>query len=153
MLAHAGEGSNWHLATPPHAMQQLTKEFGVGCECFASPLNATTPSFCSAFVDTDAPFGGMGGFFSYNFASGGSFEVGPPYNRTVVSLVAQKLQDVLQQSEDHGVPFAQLRLCPVKMCRLDSVLREILCTVCFQELPLHSCVSFPTGSTTWVFSS
>lgn len=101
---HAGEGSNWHLAIPPEAMEQLTEQFGVSCECFASPLNATTASYCSAFIDTDGAFGSRGGFFSQNFNSGGTFEVGPPYNSIVVSMAAQRLLEVLQQAESHGAP-------------------------------------------------
>jgi hypothetical protein len=99
----AGEGSNWHLATPTKAMEQLVEQFGVSCECFASPLNATCGSFCSAFICTDACLGSRGGFFSQSFTSGGSFEVGPPYNITVVSMVAEKILQELQETEDHGV--------------------------------------------------
>jgi hypothetical protein len=31
----------------------------------ASPLNARWGSFCSAFADTDAPFGSLGSFFAF----------------------------------------------------------------------------------------
>mmetsp|Transcript_38388 Transcript_38388/g.126724 ORF Transcript_38388/g.126724 Transcript_38388/m.126724 type:complete len:355 (-) Transcript_38388:208-1272(-) len=45
-------------------MAQLGADFGVGFECFASPMNRRHARFCSAFADTDAPFGSSGNFFS-----------------------------------------------------------------------------------------
>jgi len=41
-------------------MAQLGADFGVGFECFASPMNRRHARFCSAFADTDAPFGSSG---------------------------------------------------------------------------------------------
>lgn len=35
----------------------LNEEFGVAFESFASPLNCYFSRFCSAFIDTDGPFG------------------------------------------------------------------------------------------------
>ena len=54
--------------------QLLQGRLGVAFECFASPLNAYLPAFCSGFPDVDAPFGSSGSFF--NFAPlGGSYAV------------------------------------------------------------------------------
>jgi hypothetical protein len=41
----------------------LHKRLAVGCECFASPLNAHFSRCGSAFPDVDAPFGSCGSFF------------------------------------------------------------------------------------------
>jgi hypothetical protein len=48
-------------------------------ECFASPLNSRYERFCSAFADTDAPFGSVGSFFDYNFSVGGCYQANPPF--------------------------------------------------------------------------
>lgn len=148
VMMHAGEGSNWHLATPPEAMEQLIEQFGVGCECFASPMNATTASFSSAFIDTDAAFGSRGGFFSHSFTSGGSFEVGPPYNSTVLSMASQRLLEVLHKAERDGTPFRSILLEAGQ-----RFTRTLICVFGVQERSLYLCVSFQTGLTTLVFSS
>lgn len=100
--ACAGEGSGWQLGTPAAAMQDLVATHGVTAECFASPLNATLPSFCSAFPDTDAPFGSMGSFFATDFRCGGSYQVGPPYNEAVLQRAAEHLLGSLAAAETSG---------------------------------------------------
>jgi Phosphorylated CTD interacting factor 1 WW domain len=88
-------------------MKHLARAFGVQQESFASPFNASLERFCSAFVDTDACFGSAGGFFSYNLSEGGSFQVGPPYNRQVVTMLAGRLWKELTRAEQRG----KLRVC------------------------------------------
>lgn len=39
------------------AFDVLLRRFGVKMECFASPFNCRYSRFCSAFRDTDGPFG------------------------------------------------------------------------------------------------
>ena len=51
----------------------LRQRLGVGFECFASPLNCRFAHYCSAFSDTDAPFGAFGSFFDLS-PTEGSFE-------------------------------------------------------------------------------
>jgi phosphorylated CTD-interacting factor 1 len=48
-------------------MGQLVYHYGVGVEAegFASPLNCRWLRYCSAFPDTDAPFGSLGSFFGF----------------------------------------------------------------------------------------
>ena len=50
-------GFGLQAAIPPSAFKVLNEEFGVAFESFASPLNSYFTRFCSAFVDTDGPFG------------------------------------------------------------------------------------------------
>ena len=57
---------------------------------FASPLNRhPLNAFCSAFPDTDAPFGSVGNFFSaaprsLALGSSRSAEAGPPYEDELI---------------------------------------------------------------------
>ena len=80
----SGEGRGWQLATPPAAMAAMHADFGVCAELFASPLNSRTRRFCSAFPDTDAPFGSLGNFFSADIRGIESAECGPPYDDEVI---------------------------------------------------------------------
>lgn len=50
-------------AAGPPVFKLLRDRLAVGCECFASPLNAAFSRFGSAFPDVDAPFGSAGSFF------------------------------------------------------------------------------------------
>lgn len=50
-------GQGLQAALPPSAFKILREEFGVHFESFASPLNCFFTRYCSAFPDTDAPFG------------------------------------------------------------------------------------------------
>lgn len=43
----------------------LRERLAVGCECFASPLNASFARYGSAFADVDGPFGSAGSFFKW----------------------------------------------------------------------------------------
>jgi phosphorylated CTD-interacting factor 1 len=72
----SGTKSGHQAALPALAMQALRDDFGVRHECFASPLNAETSSFCSLFPDTDRFFGSSGSFFDF-FPKMGSFECNP----------------------------------------------------------------------------
>ncbi len=50
-------------AAGPPVFRLLRDRLAVGCECFASPLNASFARFGSAFPDVDGPFGSAGSFF------------------------------------------------------------------------------------------
>ena len=71
-------GGGFQAAVPAEVFDVLLAEFGVCFECFASPLNSRYPRFCSAFPDTDGPFGSVGSFFSFE-PTEGSFEANPPF--------------------------------------------------------------------------
>ena len=83
-------------------MRHLADAHAVAHECFASPLNATLASFCSAFPDTDAPFGSIGSFFDSDFARGGSYQVGPPYNEAVLQRTSSHLLRSLEAADAAG---------------------------------------------------
>lgn len=68
---------------------------GCSAECFASPLNARTAPFCSAFVDVDAPFGSLGSFLATS-PTEGSYEANPPF---VPALIEQVLS-----TDGHRLP-------------------------------------------------
>ena len=69
-------------------MRVVADRLGVQLECFASPLNCHLPLYCSAFADTDAPFGSLGSFFELS-AQSGSFEANPPF---VPGLMAEAVR-------------------------------------------------------------
>ena len=98
-----GEGRGWQLATPPAAMDGFSQDFGVDAECFASPMNRRQPRYCSAFLDTDAPFGSEGNFFAAArrgvLASFGSAECGPPYDDELMRLAVEALDVELSRRE------------------------------------------------------
>ena len=69
-------GSGFQAAIGGAAHAILRSQFGCTMECFASPLNARGAPFCSAFADTDAPFGSIGSFLDFKPESG-CYEVHP----------------------------------------------------------------------------
>ena len=58
-------GHGFQAAIGKPVWQVLRARMDVGCECFASPLNAYLPSYGSAFADVDAPFGSRGSFYDF----------------------------------------------------------------------------------------
>ncbi|EER18010.1 conserved hypothetical protein, partial [Perkinsus marinus ATCC 50983] len=94
-----GEGRGWQLATPAEAMELMQVRYGVSHECFASPLNATMPSFCSLFYDTDRFFGSVGSFFrlpTTDFPH--ACEIGPPYEPGLMLKAARKVEKILAET-------------------------------------------------------
>lgn len=75
MLQGAGLQSSMHGSV----FDVLLQHFDCRLECFASPLNSRYERFCSAFADTDAPFGSVGSFFDYEFSVGGCYQANPPF--------------------------------------------------------------------------
>lgn len=80
-------------AMPHHVFDALEASLGVTAECFASPLNAHFPSFCSAFPDTDRHFGSQGSFFDWTPLRG-AFQANPPFINATMLAMAQRM-DVL----------------------------------------------------------
>jgi len=72
----------------------LHEHFGVDMECFASPLNAYFPRYCSAFDDTDKPFGSVGSFFDFK-PDEGSYEANPPFVPEVIAAMAEHMEKLL----------------------------------------------------------
>jgi phosphorylated CTD-interacting factor 1 len=92
------EGASFHAAAPETFFNVLKTHLGVAHECFASPFNCYFRSFCSAFPDTDRPFGSKGSFFYFQPRTG-SFEVGPPYTVEVMENTAKWVETLLQSSK------------------------------------------------------
>lgn len=93
------EGTGFQAALPSAAFRILTREFGVTAECFASPLNCHYAHFCSAFEDTDAPFGSLGSFFEF-LPIQGCFEANPPFTIEVMDEMVTHMDMLLSQSDD-----------------------------------------------------
>ena len=86
-------------------MNALSKHFGVSCECFASPLNAHFERYCSAFADTDVPFGSLGSFFETRFLSG-SYEANPPFEEQLMNRMADHMLSLLKDAQTHNRPLS-----------------------------------------------
>lgn len=59
------QGGGFQAAAGGDAFDVLLRRFNVKMECFASPFNCRYASYCSAFRDTDAPFGRLMFHFSF----------------------------------------------------------------------------------------
>ena len=83
----------FQAACSEHVFAVLNNSLGVAHECFASPLNCHFPSFCSAFPDTDRPFGSAGSFWAWapDPKAGGSFQANPPFVADVMLRLVQRL--------------------------------------------------------------
>lgn len=87
-------GGSFQCSLPPPVFDTLKADFGVFFECFASPLNAHFPRYCSAFEDTDFAFGSLGSFFQFR-PTEGSFEAHPPPVQTLVDAMVAHMDDLL----------------------------------------------------------
>jgi len=96
-------GGNMHAAAPEKVFHFLQGAFSVQFECFASPNNCFFPYFCSAFPDTDWPFGSCGSFFDLEMLAG-AFEVGPPYTEEVLLMTCHHVELLLERSR-HSNPL------------------------------------------------
>ena len=94
-------GGGFQAAIPDHVFDTLLRHFDVCFECFASPLNSRYPHFCSAFPDTDAPFGSVGSFFNFK-PRAGSFEANPPFVPNLILKMAEHMHQLLVRADsDH----------------------------------------------------
>ncbi|KAJ3072498.1 mRNA (2'-O-methyladenosine-N(6)-)-methyltransferase [Podochytrium sp. JEL0797] len=91
-------GHGFQSALAPVAFNVLHREFGVDFECFASPLNSRWGAHCSAFADTDAPFGSLGDFFAFQPYKG-SFQVNPPFVRPILEKAVEHVLGLLERAE------------------------------------------------------
>lgn len=99
MLARyeALSGHGYQAALSEHGFRVLRRLMGVTFECFASPLNCHFGRHCSAFPDTDAPFGSVGSFFDF-WPSTGSFEANPPFVPEVMSAMVEHMEELLAKA-------------------------------------------------------
>lgn len=107
-------GVNLHAAIPPALFRMIGQKLKVSTEAFASPLNATLRSFMSAFPDTDAPFGSIGSFFTYDFrnntqnaiAPSGSYEANPPFTEDMIAAMMKQMEQLLNEADAKGTSLS-----------------------------------------------
>ncbi|KAF6254202.1 phosphorylated CTD interacting factor 1 WW domain-containing protein [Scenedesmus sp. NREL 46B-D3] len=92
------QGHGFQAAAGPPVFEVLRRQMALGCECFASPLNAHFSRYGSAFPDVDGPFGSAGSFFRMR-PKHGSFEANPPFVPALLTATAQHVLALLQQAE------------------------------------------------------
>jgi hypothetical protein len=96
----AGFESNQHGSIDP----DWSALFPELCECFASPLNHVFDQYFSVF-DEDSLFNGRGNFFrniEQNggcLPNGGSYEMNPPFEETILNKVAAIVRKTFMQRE------------------------------------------------------
>ena len=71
-------GGGMQGAIHTQVFQYLNKKMNCRMECFASPLNAYYPNYCSAFDEENLFFGSSGSFFDVKPLEG-CFEANPPF--------------------------------------------------------------------------
>lgn len=102
------EGGGLQSSLTGYVFDVLLKRFNCNLECFASPFNCRYERYCSAFPDTDAPFGSLGSFFSYDFVSlaknGGCFQANPPFASDFITEMCKRM-DVILGNESLSTPF------------------------------------------------
>ena len=91
------EGPGLQGALPITVFNTLKKDIDVETECFASPLNAHLPSYCSVFPDIDSLFGSLGSFLQY-FPSSGSFQINPPFVQALMLRTISHVEALLSAS-------------------------------------------------------
>lgn len=83
---------------PKKLFQYLSENFQLTHECFASPLNCTLDSYCSAFYDVDKYFGSKGSFFKYEILEG-FYEANPPFIEEIMVMMSMRIIELLDQSK------------------------------------------------------
>lgn len=96
-LGRAAGGSQ--AAVPPEVIDCVEGALGPGTrECFASPLNARLPKFCSQFPEVDSPFGSAGSFDDLTVTHGCLF-CNPPFHESVALQACDHALGLLAASE------------------------------------------------------
>lgn len=98
-------GGGFQAALGAAVFDRLKECFGAKMEGFASPLNCRYDTYCSAFVDTDSPFGSLGSFFSFA-PERGSFQLNPPFVPEVISGLATHCEKLLRIAAENDEPLA-----------------------------------------------
>ncbi len=105
------EGAGLQSSINGNVFDVLLKHFDCRMECFASPFNSRYSRYCSAYPDTDRPFGSLGSFFNFDFKSiqgGGCFQANPPFASDFILSMCNRMETLLR---DYGhenasdVPF------------------------------------------------
>ena len=98
-------GSGFQAAIGGGAHAVLRHYMGCTLEVFASPLNARTAPFGSAFIDTDGPFGSVGSFFALAPGLEGSFEANPPFAPRMIEAMVEHMNTLLTHARTHKRPL------------------------------------------------
>jgi hypothetical protein len=84
-------GSNNHqLAVLPYVMNQMSSDYNLNFECFASFTNNTFNHYCSIYYDLEQYFGSVGSFFNITPLKG-TFGFNPPYQKDVINKGIYKI--------------------------------------------------------------
>ena len=97
-------GSGFQAALGGGAFAVLRSCFGTSMECFASPLNARSWPFCSAFPDCDRPFGSLGSFLDLS-PRNGAFEANPPFVPLLIGAMCKHMEALLAAAEADQQPL------------------------------------------------
>ncbi|KAF1335638.1 Phosphorylated ctd interacting factor 1, ww domain, partial [Globisporangium splendens] len=92
------DGGGFQAALNEECFDALLKHFDCKMECFASPLNCRYGRFCSAFLDTDHPFGSVGSFFEFSPRSG-CYEANPPFIPKLIKRMADHMTALLDAAD------------------------------------------------------
>lgn len=103
---------NFQLGVPPEIFRYLNRQLGLETELFASGINHTLPRYCSLFFDIEQYFGSLGSFFEIK-PKQGLFTANPPYENSVMELMAKRLVECLIDSEKTNFPLAFVSCIPV----------------------------------------
>jgi len=152
-LIHDLRGGGMQGAVDTHIFGVLEDlfTFCTQVECFASPLNATWPTFLSAFSrDIDWFFGSTGDFFSFEGTPNSlCMEVNPPFSPGLMTQMAKNLVDLTVQAEarqqhltvvvivptvDLSTPVSHLKTVP-RFCRT-SFAMLVECSACVRHVVL-----------------
>ncbi|CAM9597240.1 unnamed protein product [Pylaiella littoralis] len=95
MRYEALQGGGFQASMGGDAFDVLLRHFGAKMECFASPFNCRYSRYCSAFKDTDEPFGSVGSFFDFR-PTEGAYEANPPFVRDVILKMANHMDSLLE---------------------------------------------------------
>ena len=102
----------------PLAVFDTLEKWGCEGEGFATPLNATLPSYCSLHADADRCFGSLGSFFEWR-PKMGNFELNPPF--TIRSTaVEDHAVALLQAAERDGKALSFCYVVPETASRLQT---------------------------------
>lgn len=102
----ASKGGCADQAACPNAVFDCLRAMGCEGECFASPVNARLPRYCSAFHDVDACFGSAGDYTALDFSKGGHFEANPPFVAAVVEDMFSTFTKELARADEYDVPLS-----------------------------------------------
>lgn len=96
----SGDVRGYQMALPESVFAYLQSTYGLQHECFASPMNSCSfiGSFCSRYLDTDAPFGSKGSFFNFT-AEEGAYESNPPFVEECMIRNILHIQQLLEVAE------------------------------------------------------